>query len=134
MDLLKELERRRDTIREQMRDKQSELEALSKIITGMQRDGMAENNKRRANRNTHTRDLRFAKVGLTDAIRAVAADWIAPVDIRNAMLRGGYKHTAKSTLLGGVFASCQRLAADGKFEVREMNDRKEYRAKPVTES
>jgi hypothetical protein len=133
MDLLTELERRRDKVVEQLREKQSELSAIHKIIEGMQRDGIRPT-AGRSSRNGAKRDKRLAKLGLSEAIRAVALDWIAPSDIRNALLEQGYKHTAKSPLLGGVFATCKRLALDGKFEIREMNERKEYRVKPKSES
>ena len=135
MDLLKELERRREKVREQLRAKQAEIEAINRIIDGMQRDGTANISNGRARRTTGTRGGgRFAKLGLSDAIRAVAIEWKAPSDIRDAMVAGGYKHTAKSPLLGGVFSTCKRMAEDGEFEVRENTGRKEYRVKPESGS
>jgi hypothetical protein len=126
MDLLRELERRRDKVQDQMREKQSELEAISRIISGMQREGISAKNRHATRNGTQTKT--FARIGLTDAIRAVATEWGAPSGIRAILLNGGYRHTAKSPLLGNIFATCKRLAKEGEFEVREMSGRKEYRA------
>lgn len=132
MDLLKELERRRDKVQDQLREKQSELEAINKIIGGMHRDGVNVKNAHGTRNGTQTKA--FARLGLTDAIRAVATEWTPPSGIRDVLLNGGYRHKAKSPLLGNIFATCKRLAKDGELEVREMSGRKEYRIAPKQEN
>jgi hypothetical protein len=134
MKLLEELERRRERVREQIREQSAELEAIEKIINGVQRDTVSNGNGSRAKRKRGSSggDKRFAKYGLTEAILALTANWIAPAEIRDLMVAGGYNHRADSPLLGNIFATCKRLAQSKKknFEVRKAGDRLEYRLKP----
>ncbi len=73
------------------------------------------------------KDARFRKVGLSDACRQiVGSEWASPSEVREALMKGGYKHESKAKLLGSVFATLKRLAAK-EFEGKKVDGKLKYR-------
>jgi hypothetical protein len=121
MEAIRELSQVRNKLETQIRTLQSEMEAIDKAIQLVQRETAANNPK-------SAPDKSFAKVGLTTACREmIGTEWITPFEIREQLLRRGFKTEHKAKLLNAIFATLRRLAKKGEFESQRINDKLRYR-------
>jgi len=128
MEAVKELTRLRERIQLQLRELQSELDAIDKAVQLLEREG-----RRSA---SSVNEKQFAKFGLSDAVRKIVGDeWISPTEVRDVLMQGGYPNKGKGKLLGSVFATLKRLGIGNKaeFEMKRIDDKIKYRKKQPTE-
>jgi hypothetical protein len=121
MEAVRELLALKAHLETQLRNIHAELDAVNKTITVLQRD------RPTSGRNTHRKE--FSKLGLTDSIRAaLTGEFQTPVQIRNAMLEGGYAAKDRASLLNSVYATVKRLADKTKeAEAGKINGVNAYR-------
>ena len=75
----------------------------------------------------------FRNVGLSDACRQIIQyEWISPADVRDIMMRGGFKSDNAPKLLGYVFATLKRLVTKGELEAKKVDGKMKYRVRPVS--
>jgi len=118
-----ELIRLREKLRAQISVLESEMATVDKAIQLLER----ENHSGAAG----TQDKRFHKLGLSDACRQiVGSEWISPAEVRDQMMRGGFKNHNKSKLLGSVFATLKRLAKN-ELEGKKMDGKMKYRKRQL---
>ncbi len=124
---IRELTKVRQRLHDQLHELQVEVDAIEKAINVLDRedqnDGSASTNKE------------FAKTGFADGCRSiVGSEFITPLEVRDRLIRGGFKHKSKSKVLGGVYATLKRLAGPkGPFDVGARDGRKVYRMKQTPE-
>lgn len=124
-----ELLKLKERIRRQIITLESELATVDRTIELLER----ENPQSGAAAENQHRDRRFAKLGLSDAIRQViAGEWLTPSEVRDELLRGGYAIDDKKKLLGYVFATAKRLAEKGDLEGSKVEGRLKYRKRALT--
>jgi len=127
MDTIQELMRVRAGIQDQLRESQSELQAVDTTIKLLQRE-------RQSNIET-TNTKEFAKGGLSDACRGIlGSELVTPLQVRDRLMLGGYPAKSKSKLLSSVYATVKRLAMRGEIEAGKLGGKSAYRKKPPAQS
>jgi hypothetical protein len=112
-----ELLQLKERLQRQIAVLQAEMASVDKTIQLLEREG------RPTAMSAAIQDKRYAKLGLSDAIRAILTDeFTLPSEIRNVMLSGGYSAPDKASLLSSVFATLKRM--DGKDAEGEKIDGK----------
>jgi hypothetical protein len=120
-----ELLQLKDKLQKQISILESEMATVDKAIQLLERED-------RVGGATGPQDKRFRKLGLSATCRKiVGSEWLAPSEVRNQMMQGGYKSVDKSKLLGYVFATLKRLAAKGEMEGKKVDGKMKYRKRQV---
>ena len=127
MEAIRELTKLQQRKHDQLRELQVEVDAIDKAIELLEREKQSE-------ALTGT-SKEFAKTGFADGCRSIVGpEFITPLEVRDRLIRGGFKHKSKSKVLGGVYATLKRLAGPkGPFDVGARDGRKVYRMKQTPE-
>jgi hypothetical protein len=121
MDAIHELSDMRNKLENQIRTLKSELEAVEKTIQLLKRENATTSPR-------NAEDKSFSRIGLTEACRkSIGDEWISPSEIREQLLKRGFKTPNKAKLLNAVFATLRRLAAKGEFEGQRIDGKLKYR-------
>jgi hypothetical protein len=128
MQATQQLTQLKERLRRQIAVLESELNTVDKAIQLLEREHVAGAGDQ------PYQDRRYAKMGLTDACRLViGSEWLAPVQVRDEMLRGGFNIEQKKKLLGYCFATLKRLAQKGDLEGKQIDGKLKYRKRePAT--
>ncbi len=127
MEAIRELTRIKQRKHDQLRALQFEVDAIDKAIELLEREDQSEGSA--------SKSKEFAKTGFADGCRSIVGpEFITPLEVRDRLIRGGFKHKSKAKALSGVYATLKRLAgANGLFEVGKLNGKKAYRVKQKPE-
>ncbi len=127
MEATRELVRIKQRKQDQLRELQVEVDAIDKAVELLERESQSEGS-------TST-SKEFAKTGFADGCRSIVGpEFVTPLEVRDRLIRGGFKHESKSKVLSGVYATLKRLAGpNGPFEAGTMNGKKAYRMKQQPE-
>lgn len=126
MEAIKELTRIKDKLQAQIHSLEVETAAIEKAIQLLERENRPET--------VLVQEKRFSKLGLSDACREIAgAEWLSPLEVREQLMRGGFKSDDKVKLLNSVFATLKRLAKMGELEARRVDSKLKYRKRQAAE-
>ena len=127
MEATRELLRIKQRKQDQLRELQVEVDAIDKAVELLERESQSEGS-------TST-SKEFAKTGFADGCRSIVGpEFVTPPEVRDLLIRGGFKHASKIKVLSGVYATLKRLAGqNGPFEAGTMNGKKAYRMKQQPE-
>ena len=123
MEVTRELVKIKKRKQDQLRALQSEVDAIDKSIELLERE-------KQSGASTGT-SKEFANTGFADGCRSIVGpEFITPLEIRDRLISGGFKHKSKTKVLGGVYATLKRLAGpNGPFETGTLNGKKAFRVK-----
>ena len=123
MEAIRELTKLRQRKYGQLRELKVEVDAIDKAIELLERE------KHREGLTSTSKE--FSKTGFADGCRSIVGpEFITPLEIRDRLIRGGFKHNSKTKVLGGVYATLKRLAGpNGPFENGTLNGKKAYRVR-----
>ena len=121
MEAIRQLLKAKEGLAARRREIDSELDAIDRAVRILQRDEQAQSDA--------IDTKRFKRAGLAEGCRlVVGSEWIAPVEVRDVLLAGGYQAKSKTKLLNGVYATCKRLA-DTEFDMADVGGKKKFRKK-----
>ena len=108
---------------DQLLDLQGEVDAIDKAIKVLEREDEKEGSVSDSDE--------FSKTGFADGCRSIVGpEFITPLEVRDRLICGGFKHKDKTKVLGGVYATLKRLSgSNGPFESEKLNGKKAYRVK-----
>jgi hypothetical protein len=119
-----ELMRLKDKLQRQIAVLESEMATVDKAIQLLERETSPGVN------GLH-KDKRFAKAGLSDALRQiVGSEWISPAEARDQMLDGGFRAGSKAKLLSAVYATLKRLGTN-ELEGKKIDGKMKYRRRQL---
>ena len=123
MEAIRELTKIRQRKHDQLHALQVEVDAIDKAIELLERENQ--------NEGSASMSKEFAKTGFADGCRSIVGpEFVAPLEVRDRLIRGGFKHVSKTKVLGGVYATLKRLAGpNGPLETGTLNGKKAYRVK-----
>ena len=123
MEVILELTKIRKRLQDQLRDLQVEVDAIDRTINVIEREDEKEGSVSESDE--------FSNTGFADGCRSIVGhEFIAPREVRDRLILGGFKHKDKTKVLSGVYATLKRLAgSNGPFESEKLNGKKAYRVK-----
>ena len=123
MEAIRELTKIRKRLHDQLRDLQVEVDAIDRTINVLEREDEKEGSVSESDE--------FSNTGFADGCRSIVGhEFIAPQEVRDRLILGGFKHKDKTKVLSGVYATLKRLAgSNGPFESEKLNGKKAYRVK-----
>ena len=127
MDAIRELTKLQQRKHDQLCALQVEVDTIDKAIELLERENQSEG--------LTSTSKEFAKTGFADGCRSIVGpEFVTPPEVRDRLIRGGFKHESKIKVLGGVYSTLKRLAGpNGPFEAGTMNGKKAYRMKQQPE-
>ena len=127
MEAIRQLTKIGKRLHDQLRDLQVEVDAIDKAIKVLEREDEKEGSVSESDE--------FSNTGFADGCRSIVGpELITPLEVRDRLIRGGFKNRDKAKVLGGVYATLKRLAgSNGPFEGGTLNGKKAYRVKEKPE-
>jgi hypothetical protein len=120
MQAKQELTRLKEKLQKHIAVLNAEMETVDKAIGLLERE-----NESGATSGPH--DRKYRSMGLSETCRKIiGSEWISPAEVRDQMVRGGFKTEEKSNLLAAVYATLKRLTKK-ELEGKKIDGKMKYR-------